>query len=128
MPFLGGLGRGKGYLEGWSREQERKRISCYDMQRPLIMLDLALRPGREPTSLQLSRHNLARWHGSSSGSSLINETTSLVMSSLGAVSCFSSGLNGVWATGSTHDILVALLRKAHILTVLLDSLPEGMVV
>lgn len=73
----------------------------------LMTLDLALPPGEGLTSLQLTRHSPARWHGSSSGRSLINEITSLVMCSLGAMSCFASGSNAVLFTDNAHDIFVA---------------------
>ena len=94
----------------------------------LTRLDTALSPGMGLTSLQLSRHNPARWHGSSSGKSFISEITSFAMSSLGAMSFFVSGSDDSLTTDNTHDIFVALQRKAHVVAVLLGFESEGIVV
>ena len=107
---------------------ETEENSWLRYAKTLMKLDLALLPGRRLTSLQLSRHNPARLHGSSSGKSLINEIVSFVMSSLGAMSFFTSGSNDDLTTDNTHDIFVALQRKAHIVAVLLGFQSEGIVV
>lgn len=50
------------------------------------------------------------------------------MSSLGAMSFFVSGSDDSLTTDNTHDIFVALQRKAHVVAVLLGFESEGIVV
>ena len=87
--FAGGLGSREGVSYWTGSETNTEENSPLRYAKALDNVRPSTDIGRGLTSLQFSRHNTARWHGSSSGRSLIKEITSLVMSALGAASCVS---------------------------------------